>query len=113
MALIDGTLQVNSLSLQFTRVQQLLLCNLWIMSEDIYYLGSVPLQDVIDALPQPNGEHYIDRSTRPSTDSNCSSGETSKRAKFEEHRKAHYQMKDALARCACSHWVLLNHIMRV
>lgn len=71
--------------------------------------GSVPLQDVVDALPQPNGEHYIDRPRHRSnsTDSTGSSGETAKRQKFEEHRKAHYKMREALRRyvllCRCKY----------
>ncbi|KAK9789032.1 hypothetical protein WJX73_010129 [Symbiochloris irregularis] len=59
--------------------------------------GSALLQEVVDALPQPNGDHYIERS-RATSDSMGDSADTSKRRRFEEHRKAHYKMRDALKR---------------
>ena len=59
----------------------------------------MPLQEVVDALPQPNGDHYIERS-RGTSDSTGDSADTGKRRRFEQHRKAHYHMKDALRRCA-------------
>lgn len=59
--------------------------------------GSVPLQEVVDSLPEPNGEQYIDRSRQPSLESG-SSGENAKKQRFQEQRKKHYKMRDALER---------------